>query len=582
MTRHFRTSSNLSPIVFGAAVIAIVLALSIATGASLIAAQGAGKRLTSARETREVILGFDARADEANSEALKAYAEGRPFPNATVLEFFALMTEMEEFFAAESESPDSEIRRLARINLTNIADGRAAVSGLLDATLETDGEVAVLADVDTAWRFWDGLNARQQLSQDSIAAAGADRARSEGRALTWGLALIAVLAITIGLAALKVGRSRRTRLTRMTALAATDQLTGLANRRGIDQMLRERAKACPFTVVLLDLDGFKAVNDHYGHHAGDLVLEEAARRIDGSLRDGEFAGRFGGDEFLVGLPSVGEAAEERIAEFMGTLSRDNFPVVGPVGASAGYATCRDPGDVKEVVHRADSAMYQAKERSRTGRTTVAPLEPSDSVSDQNRLALERTAARIDELDPGSVGHSQRVARLAKRLALAEGWSERDSERLAQAAKVHDVGKVVLPEELLTKPRALSAHEYELVKQHPGVGARLAATALDPEQCSWIRHHHEWWCGRGYPDGLVERNIPTGARLLAIADAWDAMTSERVYADALDATEALAECRRARGTQLWPDGVDLLAAKLALNEADPTVTRSNPAGVGDPG
>ena len=570
MSRFPRASILVRQFALPAIIIVAVAALAIATAVNVVESHSASGSLQSAHAEREAVRDLRMRAEDISSDALSAYAEGRNFPNRSVVAFFALTREIENLFTAESMSGNAEIRRTALLNLSNLEDAKEAVATILAAEPGPEGEATVLASVDVSSRFFRGLEARQEVSQERIEAVAGQKARSETRALSWGLGLLAALCALFGVTAARAGISRRRRLDRMTTLAATDQLTGLLNRRGIDENLREAARRCPFTVVLLDLDDFKAVNDHYGHQAGDLVLEETARRIDGCLEDREFAGRFGGDEFLVCIPSVGEAAEERIAAVLGALSRNDFPVVGPVAASAGYATCREPGDVLEVVHRADSAMYQAKEEA-DSTNQVAPLRPANSVAVQNRLALERTAARIDELDPGSVGHSQRVARMAKRLALAMEWSEGDAERLAQAAKVHDVGKVVLPEELLIKPRALSDAEYELVKQHPGVGARMAATALDPEQCGWIRHHHEWWAGRGYPDGLVEGEIPEGARLLAIADAWDAMTSERVYADATSPAEALAECQRSSGTQLWPAAVEVLGEKVVQTGADAPVT-----------
>ena len=139
-------------------------------------------------------------------------------------------------------------------------------------------------------------------------------------------------------------------------------------------------------------------------------------------------------------------------------------------------------------------------------------------------------------------------------------------RLAQAALLHDVGKLGIDEAVLRKPGPLSAAEREQIRNHPDTGAEIAVKALDEEQLSWIRHHHERWDGAGYPNGVAGEAIPVGARLLALAEAWDSMTSSRVYGDALSAADALAECKRERGTQFAPEAVDALEQALGARRA----------------
>jgi HD-GYP domain-containing protein (c-di-GMP phosphodiesterase class II) len=175
--------------------------------------------------------------------------------------------------------------------------------------------------------------------------------------------------------------------------------------------------------------------------------------------------------------------------------------------------------------------------------------------------LRRLARQIDGRDPSTVSHSERVADLAARLAVECGWSSRRAEQLHEAGRVHDVGKVVVPESILLAEGPLRPEEYELVKVHAPVGADVAGTVLSRAQVSWIRHHHERWDGRGYPDGLAAEEIPDGAAILGVADAWDAMTHRPWVGPPLCEDDALAECVREAGHQFAPWAVEALPAAL---------------------
>ncbi|MFN8110985.1 MAG: HD-GYP domain-containing protein [Thermoleophilia bacterium] len=180
------------------------------------------------------------------------------------------------------------------------------------------------------------------------------------------------------------------------------------------------------------------------------------------------------------------------------------------------------------------------------------------------VGLRQLARTIDAKDPNTRGHSERVARLVVSLADVLGWSARDAERLAEAALVHDVGKVGVPDEVLAKRGPLTPEEYALVRLHSNVGAAIVAVALDPEQVAWVEHHHERWDGSGYPLGLSGREIPAGAALLAVADAWDAMTT-RPESGSLSRAEALEECFGESGGQFAPWAVTALPAALSRVE-----------------
>ena len=359
----------------------------------------------------------------------------------------------------------------------------------------------------------------------------------------------------------------------LTTLASIDGLTGLLNQRSFKERLGVEVQAArrhgrPLSLVLLDLDHFKRVNDVYGHSAGDEVLAEVARRLTAAARAGETIARVGGEEFAWVLPATegvnAHAAAERARR---AVSARPFPVVGKLTLSAGVAELGAPArDAEELFRLADVALYWAKGRGRDTSLRYSPelasscseaAEHAGREREQALAGIRALAAIVDEKSPATRGHSERVAELARMLALACGWSHDRAAMLCEVALVHDVGKVGLSDAVLLKPGPLDAEERRLIRNHPVVGARMVEGLLSDEQVSWLRHHHERFAGGGYPDGLRGLRIPPGARLLAIADAWDAMTSERVYQRARTVEEALAECRREAGGHFCPQGVAAL-------------------------
>lgn len=177
---------------------------------------------------------------------------------------------------------------------------------------------------------------------------------------------------------------------------------------------------------------------------------------------------------------------------------------------------------------------------------------SDAV--RARLGLARA---VDAKDPYTRRHSDRVAALAAAIAAELGWDPERCVLIHEAAVVHDVGKIAIPDQILFKPGKLTVREYETVKDHSRIGAEMLDGVLSADQVAWVRGHHERWGGGGYPDGLAGDAIPEGARIIAVADAWDAIVSERPYLASRSADEALVECRTHAGTQFWPVAVDAL-------------------------
>jgi putative nucleotidyltransferase with HDIG domain len=200
-----------------------------------------------------------------------------------------------------------------------------------------------------------------------------------------------------------------------------------------------------------------------------------------------------------------------------------------------------------------------------------PTPPGDGSSSaqldllrwQGFVQLRALGRRIDALDPTTSGHSERVALLAARLAVELGWSGVRVRQLREAALVHDVGKAAVPQEVLLTPGGLSFEQYEIVKAHAAIGAEIVASVLSPRQASWVRHHHERWDGRGYPDGIAGEEIPAGAAVLAVADAWDAMRRRAWTGRPLGVAEAMEECRRESGGQFAPWAVEALEAVVSV-------------------
>ena len=246
--------------------------------------------------------------------------------------------------------------------------------------------------------------------------------------------------------------------------------------------------------------------------------------------------------------------------------------------TAGVATYPDQGVGRdELIRLADSALYWAKEygknRVRAYRPDVIELaELKRLASGPDRAARFRAAASlaraVDARDVYTGSHSQRVADLAARTARRLGLPDEEVELTRLAASLHDLGKLAIPEEILRKPGPLTGPERMVLERHPQIGFRmLESLGVDPV-AEWVLHHHERWDGSGYPDGLPGENIPLGARIIFVADAYDAMTSERVYRRRVTPDQAIVELQRCAGSQFDPEIVDAFADELALADAAP--------------
>jgi diguanylate cyclase (GGDEF)-like protein len=360
---------------------------------------------------------------------------------------------------------------------------------------------------------------------------------------------------------------------RAMRLALTDPLTGLGNHRSFHERLQRELVVADehgtsLALCLVDFDDLKSVNDRFGHPVGDLVLGQVASR----LRQGGEAFRLGGDEFAVLLPRQDERQAEAVARsIVERIAALDVEGVGPVTVSAGVATFPAHGSGRdELIRLADSALYWAKKDGKNRvrayaaesilRANVEQLVETPDRAAQYRAA-ESLAKAVDERDAYTGSHSQRVGDYSARIARRLGADEPAVELTRLAGSLHDLGKLAIPEEVLRKPDALSKAERLMLERHPQIGFRMLESLGVEPVAEWVLHHHERWDGAGYPNRLAGDQIPLGARIIFVADAYDAMTSDRAYRQAIPQRDALAELERCAGTQFDPTVVKALADEL---------------------
>jgi diguanylate cyclase (GGDEF)-like protein len=336
-------------------------------------------------------------------------------------------------------------------------------------------------------------------------------------------------------------------------LANRDPLTGLGNRRALlADLEREATRASasePTLLLLFDLNGFKRYNDTFGHPAGDALLARLGARLAERARGMGRVYRLGGDEFCALLPAV-DSPQQTAGELAAALleSGQHFTIGACYGEVLVGAEARE---VTQALRIADQRLYAQKALM------------SGSVRPEWRDVL---LGLLRERDPGLDTHVQQVAILAQRLGRELDMQEHELRTLVAAAELHDVGKVAIPEAILDKPGPLDAQERAFLERHAAIGERIIASAHTGRAvASIVRATHERYDGQGYPDGLAGEQIPLAARIIAICDAYDAMTSTRSYRAALAGTQARAELGRCAGSQFDPR---LTSAFLAILEREP--------------
>ena len=358
-------------------------------------------------------------------------------------------------------------------------------------------------------------------------------------------------------------RKRKKSLAEAREQADCDPLTGLLNHRAFYNRLdaeasRARREDTALAVVMLDLDGFKFFNDVYGHAIGDEVLRLVADRLRAASRPYDTLARFGGDEFALLLPSVGHASRGEVEARLRAALRGMTCRVGeqteavPVSVSLGAALFpEDDADSHAVLRQADERLHWAKtggdveENARRVRADAGDRVHGFSM-------LDALVAAVDNKDRYTRRHSEDVMEYGLMIARELGLDEARQRAVAVSALLHDVGKIGVPDAILRKPGALTEEEFEAVKQHPQMGAVMvqAVPGLE-ETLDAVRHHHERWDGAGYPAGLRGEKTPLIARLMAVADAFSAMTTDRPYRQGMGRAVALDILASGAGTQWDP-------------------------------
>jgi diguanylate cyclase (GGDEF)-like protein/putative nucleotidyltransferase with HDIG domain len=388
---------------------------------------------------------------------------------------------------------------------------------------------------------------------------------------------------TLGVAAVVIRVMRQhvaTLIARLYDSARSDPLTGLPNRRGFREALdlelaRARRADGRLTVIVGDLDGLKEVNDRSGRRTGDASLQRVSQLLSRGKREIDVVARVGGEEFALVLPDTDQHGAFVIAERLRCDVRDEFRAHAvPLTISFGIAGYPRDGETAAALLRATGEAVQAAKLNGRDRTMLhspamrgAPQldgEGQDIAAEHLLAVMLDLAEAVDLRFSGTARHSETVGRYAEMMARELGLSEARTARVRLAGLLHDIGKVGVPDSILQKPARLTETELEVIKRHPELGAQMLDHPSLTDVRDWVGGHHERPDGHGYPRGLDDQSIPLEARIIAVADAYEAMTSDRAYRSSLNHRAAQEELESCAGTQFDPR---VVAALLSVLQRD---------------
>lgn len=362
--------------------------------------------------------------------------------------------------------------------------------------------------------------------------------------------------------------------------ANIDGLTHLFNHRYFQERFfaeieRARRYGRPLSLIILDLDDFKSFNDRYGHQEGDKLLSWFGNVLNGATREIDICARYGGEEFAIILPeteqSEAAAVAERIINTVAASSSSRFP--RQITVSAGIADFPNHGQTRHaMILSADIALYYAKlsgknraciydpAMAKVYRTTPERLQ--SLLTEEDVGAIEALSAAVDAKDKYTHHHSETVSKLAIQIGQKLNLPSNELENLRVAALLHDIGKLGMPDKILKKKGPLQLDEWRYVENHPKIGSQILEKVQQLNSVvPTVRHHHERFDGHGYPAGLSGKDIPLLARIIAVADAYDAMVSDRNYRKALAPEQAIEEIVRCSGTQFDPEIVEIFVSLI---------------------
>lgn len=366
---------------------------------------------------------------------------------------------------------------------------------------------------------------------------------------------------------------------RLINLVDTDPLTGLDNHRRFKERLdQEVFRACmstkPLVLAIVDFDKFGEYNTQYGHAAGDQALRTISKLLSEVAPDIAFLARYGGEEFAMLLPLTDLEGAEAILYRLRELAKDKF--LGPLTFSVGLADVTNGITTGAgLLLSAEMALHRGKQlgRDRICRFDAVPgassaddpFQLQQYLEDTTLSTIQTLAGAVDAKDPYTQGHSVRVARYACDLARYMNYPAHFIDLVYKTGTLHDVGKIGVPDSILSKPSRLEPEEQAIMETHAVLGELIVKKAPQlQEMLPGVRHHHERWDGRGYPDGLAGTQIPLLGRLIAVADTFDAMTSDRPYRKALPDDVAIEEIRRKAGTQFDPELAEAFVSMMRLS------------------
>lgn len=337
-------------------------------------------------------------------------------------------------------------------------------------------------------------------------------------------------------------------------LSYHDYLTGLHNRRFYEEELGrlDIPANLPITLIMADVNGLKLINDSFGHAMGDELLKKAARLIIEAVPEGSIVSRLGGDEFIVILPQTDIFQAVDVINDLKAKTADNKIGAVDISISYGYEIKEmEDQDIQEIYKRAEDDMYRHK------------LYESSSIKNKT---IELIMNTLYEKSHREMLHSRRVSEICKSIAIEMGLSKDAVNQIGAAGLMHDIGKMGIDEKILNKEGLLNFEEWQEIQRHPEIGYRILSSSNEfSEMSKYVYEHHERWDGKGYPKKLKREEISIQARIIGVADAYDAMTCDRSYRKGLSRTEAIHELKKNAGTQFDPQVTQVFVEKVLIEE-----------------